>query len=170
MTTNYDSWESLYGKELEKVEKIVECGEETVVLTFTDGTRLKLYHEQECCEQVFITGYVFSTPEVDGFASYYGRPLLSITKTTIDGLVPWSDIGESATKTIFTFKWGSYSVCEFEVHWLGTSNGYYYEGVSYSIHREECKKLEEEEIEQVERVEQAAGYERGFNGVTILPL
>jgi hypothetical protein len=143
MAVNYDSWESLYGKELEKVEKIRdEPGVDTLIFSFTDGTRLKFYHEYECCENVFVAGYVFSTPEAEGFTPYYGRPLLSITESSLEGYRESSIRDVSYTRTTFTFKWGESSQTfkgdeghppVFEIHWLGVSNGYYSETVSYNI-------------------------------------
>lgn len=126
MASNYQSWEVLYGKTLREVSDSVD----TLLLTFTDGTKLEFYHAQDCCENVFITGYIFSNSFVEGFKPYYNQKLISITESEVSGDTTYG----SYTKTTFTlkFEYGK----EFEVHWFGESNGYYSEGVSYKIHQE----------------------------------
>lgn len=131
MTINYESWESLYGKTLKEVK---EDNGDTFLLTFTDGTRLELYHKQECCEIVYITGYVFSQRITNTFSSYYNKRLISINEDCVSEETSYG----SQTKSIFTFKW-EYDEY-FEVHWLGKSNGYYSESVSYKIHQIEEQK------------------------------
>ena len=136
MATNYDSWDTLYGKILERVE---HYNDDTFILTFTDNTKAEFYHDQDCCEDVYITGFVSCDRASAGFTPYYGMYLTSITESTIDKSEENNKLDyASYTKSIFTFNWCTRAQTryndeckQFEVHWLGTSNGYYSEGVNF---------------------------------------
>ena len=94
-------------------------------LSFADGEGnvYKFYHEQDCCESVAIE-------EVSGeLSDLIGSPILlaeTSSKTSTD-----DDEADdfSSTWTFYTFRTHKGTV---QVRWLGTSNGYYSEKVSFS--------------------------------------
>jgi len=122
MVTNYKFWDEVYGKIVEKID----YSKDEFVLSFTDGTQLKFYHEQYCCEKVYITQFVFSIPEIKGFASIIGKELKSIKESYKKG--EWEYGTYTETKLEFDTSCG-----KFEVHWYGESNGWYDENVSFQV-------------------------------------
>jgi hypothetical protein len=106
--------------------KIYECphGEE-IVFTFSDGSKAKFYHEQDCCESVIIE-------DVNGdWNDLIGNPLL-VADERISHDEP--NGYDSDTWTFYTFRGIGGSV---DVRWHGSSNGYYSESVHF--HYEEAK-------------------------------
>ena len=107
----------------------LEEGSERVIIKFTDGTKIKQEHEQECCESVTIA-------QVDGNVDkHIGATMVSIEEkvtrpseevTDEDG---YSYTPESLTATFYTLKT---SKGYLDWRWDGESNGYYSESV-------ECK-------------------------------
>ncbi|WOL31466.1 hypothetical protein [Microcoleus phage My-WqHQDG] len=145
MATNYESLDTLKGKVLEAVTRTRDAADDGPIetLTFTDGTAVTFYHEQDCCEYVRITHHRPSTIDDKGYEAYYGLELESITLDATDAS---ADNNDSATETVVTYKFvgqrsarpagGSRSKTKlkrFKTYWLGESNGYYSEGVSYQI-------------------------------------
>lgn len=112
-----------------------KTGESRVTLETTCGRTFVLYHSQDCCESVTI----YDTKGAK--AKVIGVPLLKVTEALLSGGSgrghddEWpedaSDDGyrdESWTWTIYTFHTdkGTYTI-----RWLGSSNGYYSESVSF---------------------------------------
>ena len=135
MATNYESLDTLKGKVLKAVTR-TNNGDKygaTETLTFTDETAVTFYHEQDCCECVRITHHKPSTVDDEGYEPYYDLELESITLDEAD--VSAGD--NSATETVITYKFvGNRSrtkLSRFKTYWLGESNGYYSESVSYQI-------------------------------------
>lgn len=99
----------------------VTDADETIVFTLADGRRFKLYHDQDCCEQVRIESIVGDVNDL------VGHPLLFADESSenqTDG-----QYGESCTWTFYrmgTIKGGVV------VRWVGSSNGYYSESVNFA--------------------------------------
>jgi hypothetical protein len=75
-----------------------------------------LYHEQNCCENVYLA-------EVSGdLTALEGTPIRSAAQAT----EPYPEADVSGTVTTFTFGSDKGRVT---LKWIGTSNGYYTEGV-----------------------------------------
>lgn len=105
----------LKGKILSKVER-VEYNE--IIFTCTDGVRYKMFHEQDCCEDVFIE-------DVNGDPlDLINTEILvadekSSTKDTDCGSETW---------TFYTIRTMKGSV---DIRWYGNSNGCYSEKVDF---------------------------------------
>ena len=115
-----DDLKVLLGKTMASV---VETGGE-LVFTTTEGEKFKLYHEQDCCEGVGIEGLVGDLSDL------VGEPLLMVEEST--GETPadykFEYEPESYTWTFYKFATRKGYV---DVRWLGESNGYYSESVSF---------------------------------------
>lgn len=112
----------LIGKTLTKVENVL--GEE-IVFTLDSGERYRLYHYQDCCESVRINDI---TGNLDDLV---GVPILmadesSSSETPAD--VPKPEYIESQTWTFYKFGTIKGYV---DIRFLGESNGYYSESVSF---------------------------------------
>lgn len=94
-------------------------GRDRMILATADRSVL-FYHSQDCCESVGIE-------EVDGdLVSLVDSPITRADEE-IDR-PPEGEYGESSTKTTFRLATAKGNVT---VRWLGTSNGYYSESVSF---------------------------------------
>lgn len=114
----YDELEitELVGKTL----KDVYSNGEEVIFTTIENEKYKLYHEQDCCESVSVETIT------EGLELLINSPILSAQESQEGG----SDRDyESFTRTKYKL---STALGVVEIIWLGTSNGYYSEGVSFS--------------------------------------
>lgn len=112
---NYEDVNVLLGKVLTKVENV--DNEELIFHTST-GESYRMYHEQDCCESVYIEDIVGELNDLVGF------PI------TMAEEVSESDphASESGTWTFYKFATTSGYVT---IRWYGYSNGYYSESVSF---------------------------------------
>jgi len=109
---------ALKGERLIAVDGLKE-GSEEVIFKTASGRVFKMYHEQDCCESVKITRH--------SSAYVHGGGLLVVEATEkIEENIPSC---ESATRTTFIINGGGYS--GFFIEWVGESNGYYSESVSF---------------------------------------
>ncbi len=109
----------LVGKTLVSIDGMAaESGR--VVLVAADGAQYRMMHDQDCCETVAIVS-------VDGDVSdLLGTPIqMAEESTNRDDLQPNA---ESGTWTFYKFATAKGYVT---VRWLGESNGYYGEEVSF---------------------------------------
>jgi len=96
----------------------VDSAEDRITLTTQSGKQFLIHHEQDCCESVSITRCG---------SAYVGEGIkVQDAREIIESNVPAS---ESATRTIFVINENSYS--KIWIEWLGESNGYYSESVSF---------------------------------------
>lgn len=110
--------ERLIGKTLFEVQGL-EDGSEVVNLVTTEGDILQMYHRQDCCEFVRVE-------EVFGDVDWLvGSPIVTAECRIGDNQLDTGSY-ESATWTFYEFATNKGSVT---IRWLGTSNGYYGEGV-----------------------------------------
>lgn len=115
-----------------KVMKSVTNGGDTMVFTAEDGSTFTFYHAQDCCESVSIEDVAGDLDDL------VGSPLVQAEEVSnLDGFEePDPSSYESCTWTFYKYATTKGSVT---VRWLGTSNGYYGEGVDYN---EELAKTE----------------------------
>lgn len=99
----------------------LEKGSEDAVFRLADGTTVKFYHAQGCCETVQIEDVCGDTSDL------IGSPILQAEE--VSGEAPAYD-GESVTWTFYKFSTIKGSVT---VRWLGESNGYYSEDVAVEV-------------------------------------
>lgn len=99
--------------------------EAELIFTLDNGDRYKLYHQQDCCENVYIE-------DIDGdLARLVGQPILLAEEVSKNG----DDDPElkcndgSCTWTFYKLSTNLDSVT---IRWFGTSNGYYSESVNWA--------------------------------------
>lgn len=109
------------GKTISAVSGL-ERGEETVVIQFTDGSSVQMYHQQDCCEYVRVED-VTGDP-----ADLIGGVVVTFEERGSDA----NDVvSESGTWTFYEIRTTRGDVT---IRWLGESNGYYSESVYLNFH------------------------------------
>ena len=94
------------------------------VIKFEDGTSIEFFHNQSCCERVYIED-VNGNPDSHAGATLYGIDV----KSNSDSINPDLEYS-SYTWTFYTIRT---SKGYLDVRWFGGSNGYYSENVDYKI-------------------------------------
>ena len=108
----------------------MEEGSEEITFTTLDGKQYKMYHEQDCCENVTIDDVCGDVMDL------IGSPLLLAEERTSEENPPdFKDVGwqDSFTWTFYHFATINGYL---DLRWYGESNGYYSESVDF----EEIKK------------------------------
>ena len=105
------------------VSVVGEIGDDELIFSFSDGSKYRFYHDQDCCECVTIDDIV------GDLADLVGNPLLICEAVSEVPTEPkpneWLD---SFTWTFYKFGTIKGSVT---VKWYGESNGYYSEKVDF---------------------------------------
>lgn len=113
---------TLIGKTMESV---VNTGEE-IVFTTDKGNVYALYHEQDCCESVYVEDVCGDLEDL------VGTPLVNAAEVSNEGdkepAHPGDYTPESYTWTFYKFSTIKGSVT---IRFYGTSNGYYSESVYF---------------------------------------
>ena len=121
---DYPKFEDLKGKVLAKVEN---NDNEELVFTTSDGEVYKLYHEQDCCENVTIEDICGDLEDL------VGEPLLVAEEIEHERNVNPEGVPEQEDQDAFT--WTFYKLDTRKggvtVRWYGASNGYYSESVDF---------------------------------------
>jgi hypothetical protein len=107
----------LVGKTLQSIRNV---DDEQLFFETDDGDIFVLQHHQDCCESVFIK-------DISGdLIDILDTPILLAEESTDTG--EGGEHGESYTWTFYKLRTIKGSV---DISWLGTSNGYYSERVSF---------------------------------------
>ena len=116
----------LIGKTLVYVGGL-EKGSERVTFTCDDGTEFVMHHAQDCCESVSVADV---TGDVDDLI---GSPILMADESSSDKEWPADAARPDYTES---FTWTFYKLATVkgyvDIRWLGESNGYYGEEVSFA--------------------------------------
>jgi hypothetical protein len=110
----------MLGKVITEIEG--EIGDDAINFVCSDGSKYKLYHSQDCCEQVSIDDIV------GDFKDLIGEPLLMSEEVSNVDEPNKEDGNESFTWTFYKFATIKGYVT---VKWFGSSNGYYSESVDF---------------------------------------
>lgn len=115
---DYVNFEEFKGK----VFKLVEVSEDNTAIVFedTNGDKYLMYHQQDCCESVYIE-------DIDGdLQSLVGNEIILAEEIYNKDRGKLDDWDESYT-------WTYYKLATIKgyvtIRWYGTSNGYYSESV-----------------------------------------
>lgn len=113
---NYASFKELEGHVIVKIDGVHEGSGEVIIITETH--RFVMVHNQDCCENVDLYDYEYSLNDD------------LITATVLEAEESTSDYEEASESGTWTFYKLKTTKGELWMRWLGTSNGYYSEGVS----------------------------------------
>ena len=126
MGYSYDGKEWVDFEELKgKVVTKVEGAEGNSHLNFytNDGHKYSMYHEQNCCESVYVESIVGDLEDL------VGEEILVAEESSGD--TP----ADSKAKPYESYTWTFYKLASrkgyVDIRWLGESNGYYSESVSF---------------------------------------
>ena len=116
-------FKDLTGKVLKEVKGAVKDSDEINFLT-TEGDTYRLYHSQSCCETVIIEDVIGDVNDL------IGCPILMAEEVTSHEHQEFHDGNEGESFTWTFYKFGTVRG-QVTIRWLGTSNGYYSEEVSF---------------------------------------
>jgi len=120
------NFEELKGKILSKIENKDNA---ELIFTLDNGEEYILYHSQDCCESVYIE-------DIEGdLQNLVGTPILQADEST--------NSEDKLDREIYdSFTWTFYKLATIKgyvtIRWLGESNGYYSESVTF------CKRGSED--------------------------
>lgn len=116
---SYVNIEELYGKTLTHVEhqQVGLCKEDALLFYCYDGTSYKMYHDQSCCENVYLEDIAGELGDLIGSPLTVAQERSNINDTE-DGVEQWTFYELATAKGSVTLRW------------YGTSNGYYSTSVS----------------------------------------
>jgi hypothetical protein len=113
--------ESLLGKTLTAIDKVEECNEtRELIFTCTDGVKFRMYHWQDCCEDVYLNDITGNLDDL-----LYSPIVMAESVSNED-----PEAFESATWTFIKLATRNGYVT---LRWYGSSNGYYSESVDFEI-------------------------------------
>ena len=120
----------LNGKTLIQIDGM-QVGSERVTFWCADGSKYCLHHSQDCCESVDVN-------DIDGDPSdLIGSPLVLAEVSTSENATP---AGVTPPEFPDSYTWTFYRLATqrgyVTIRWLGESNGYYSEEVSFYCDKE----------------------------------
>lgn len=130
---NYVDFSILKGKTLVSIEGV--AGDEYVVFTTSEGEKFQLYHQQDCCEHVYLQDVMSDAggKGQDAYVDLIGLPLL-VAEETSDEVT--DDVDPGSYGGCGSHTWTFYRLATMRgfviFRWLGESNGYYSESVSFA--------------------------------------
>lgn len=126
MDTKIQNFKDLVGQTLSLIKIVDGYDGDEMVFTLHNGKEYKLYHNQDCCENVRIEDVVGEINDL------IDSPILMAEEVSCYNETP-DDILEKVRSESFT--WTFYKLATIKgyvtIRWLGTSNGYYSESVSW---------------------------------------
>jgi hypothetical protein len=130
MTWNYEGLESFVGKTVTEISDF-KVGSDKVRFVCDDGSSYAMYHQQDCCENVYLDDFAGDCNDL------IGAPILVAEEASSKDLPNRGgelDGDDSYTWTFYNFRTVKGAV---SVRWYGCSNGYYSEAVSFERERDD---------------------------------
>lgn len=122
----YAKFEELFGKTLVEIQG-AEQYSDMIIFVCSDGTRFKMFHDQDCCERVLVEDICGDIQGLIGTPILRAEESNSRDNPSLDrGAVESYD--ESHTWTFYTLATIKGYV---DIRWYGSSNGYYSESVNF---------------------------------------
>lgn len=119
-------FDTLKDKTFVSVERVNDQNGDEIRFVMEDKTTYRLYHSQDCCEDVFIEDIVGDLSDL------IGTPILVAEERVGEGPKKY-EWDESFTWTFYTLRTIKGSV---DIRWYGSSNGYYSESVDLYEYQE----------------------------------
>ena len=108
MAYDFETIKQLHGKTLTKVD----ASDENIWFYTTDNKAVRLWHQQDCCESVYVEDVVGDVSDL------VGSPILRAEVRTEDGETDYGDL-------LYTFYELATINGSVTIRWNGSSNGYY---------------------------------------------
>lgn len=112
---NFKTIQELEGKTI----TLVERSDQEVVITTKEGPRYRMWHDQDCCENVLFQAVLGLLDNI----------LNSPVTDTAENAKSITETSESRTDTDYRITTEKGTVV---FHWVGESNGYYSESVTFA--------------------------------------
>ena len=112
------NFKDLVGKVLINIERSGEYGEEILIFICDDGSKYKMYHEEDCSESVHIEDINGDLKDLINSEILVADEKINVEEDS-DGTSTW---------TFYTIRTQKGSV---DIRWFGSSNGYYSENVDF---------------------------------------
>lgn len=124
---SYQGISVLKGKTIVSIVKNEDDTE--IVFETSDGDRYLMYHDQDCCEDVYVESICGDIEDI------LNSPVLVAEEVVSENIDP-DGVSENSVKyREDNFTWTFYKIDTAKggvtIRWYGTSNGYYSEGVSF---------------------------------------
>ena len=131
---DYRKISELLGKILIKIDVNKENNE--IRFTTIDGDQYLMFHDQNCCEGVYIE-------DINGdIEDLIGVPIMIAEESSNHDLILYKERANHTYDPV-SFTWTFYKLATTKgyitIRWLGESNGYYSEGVDFAIIKQEEK-------------------------------
>lgn len=124
MSNKYVEFNVLLGKTLKNVTG--KKGDDVISFETTDGEVFQLYHEQNCCESVYVEDICGELSDL------VGSPILQAEENSNKENPPGVNVTDLYQDS---FTWTFYRIATMKgqvvIRWYGSSNGYYSESVSF---------------------------------------
>jgi hypothetical protein len=104
-------------------------GDNELIFKCNDGTKYQMYHDRDCCEQVWLEDVI------GNFEDLLNSPVLKAEEVTHKQETPSEVIGKQINEYDDSFTWTFYHISTIKgtvtLRWYGSSNGYYSESVDF---------------------------------------